>query len=95
MDLTDDNWVVDEFLHVWEQHVRLTDVVSWLRGHGMQVQRMTDYYDQEIPLDVTYHSSSPVLAEKVGKLPFESQCHVIDMIVRPYWISLFAQKSSG
>ncbi len=95
VDLTDDNWVVDEFLHVWEQHVRLTDVVSWLRGHGMQVQRMTDYYDQEIPLDVTYHSSSPVLAEKVGKLPFESQCHVIDMIVRPYWISLFAQKSSG
>ena len=87
--------VVDEFLHVWEQHLRLTDVVSWLRGEGMQVQRMTDYYDQEIPLDVTYHSSSPVLAEKVGKLPFESQCHVIDMIVRPYWISLFAQKSSG
>ncbi|MGO8957963.1 MAG: class I SAM-dependent methyltransferase [Streptosporangiaceae bacterium] len=95
VDLTDDNWVVDEFLHVWEQHLRLTDVVSWLRAQGMQVQRMTDYYDQEIPLDVTYHSSSPVLAEKVGKLPFESQCHVIDMIVRPYWISLFAQKSSG
>jgi SAM-dependent methyltransferase len=95
VDLADDNWVVDEFLHVWEQHLRLSDVVSWLRGHGMQVQRMTDYYDQEIPLDVTYHSSSPVFAEKVAKLPFESQCHVIDMIVRPYWISLFARKASA
>jgi len=95
VDLSDDNWVVDEFLHVWEQHLRLSDVVSWLRSQGMQVRRMTDYYDQEIPLDITYHSSSPVFAEKVGKLPFESQCEVIDMIVRPYWISLFAQKANA
>jgi SAM-dependent methyltransferase len=95
VDLSDDNWVVDEFLHVWEQHLRLTDVVSCLRAQGMQIRRMTDYYDQEIPLDVTYHSSSPVFAEKVGKLPFESQCDVIDMIVRPYWISLFAQKANA
>lgn len=95
VDLSDDNWVVDEFLHVWEQHLRLSDVVSWLRSYGMQVRRMTDYYDQEIPLDITYHSSSPVFAAKVGKLSFEDQCHVIDMIVRPYWISLFAEKSSG
>lgn len=94
VDLSDENWVVDEFLHVWEKHLRLADVVSWLRGHGMVVQRMTDYYDQEIPLDVTYHSTSPVFAERVGKLPFESQCHVIDMIVRPYWISLFAQRAA-
>jgi SAM-dependent methyltransferase len=95
VDLSDDSWVVDEFLHVWEKHLRLTDVVSWLRSHGMEIQRMTDYYDQEIPLDVTYHSTNPVFAEKVGKLPFEAQCHVIDMIVRPYWISLFAQKASA
>lgn len=95
VDLSDDNWIVDEFLHVWEKHLRLADVASWLRQQGMQVRRMTDYYDQEIPLDVTYHTNSPVLAEKVGKLPFESQCHVIDMIVRPYWISLFAQKANA
>jgi SAM-dependent methyltransferase len=95
VDLSDDNWVVDEFLHVWEQHLRLADVVAGLRSQGMQIRRMTDYYDQEIPLDITYHSSSPVFAEKVGKLPFESQCHVIDMIVRPYWISLFAQKANA
>ena len=93
VDLADDNWVVDEFLHVWEQHLRLTDVVSCLRGQGMEVRRMTDYYDQEIPLDVAHHSSSPEFAERVGRLSFEDQCHVIDMIVRPYWISLFAQKA--
>ena len=93
VDLSDDNWVVDEFLHVWEKHLRLSDVVSWLRGQRMEVLRMTDYYDQEIPLDVTHHSSSPEFAERVGKLSFEDQCHVIDMIVRPYWISLFAQKA--
>jgi SAM-dependent methyltransferase len=95
VDLSDDSWVFDEFLHVWEKHLKLADVVSWLRDSGMTVHRMTDYYDQEIPLDVTYHSTSPLFAERVGKLGFESQCHVIDMIVRPYWISLFAQKASA
>jgi SAM-dependent methyltransferase len=93
VDLADDNWVVDEFLHVWEQHLRLSNVVSWLRGQRMEVLRMTDYYDQEIPLDVRHHSSSPEFAERVGKLPFENQCQVIDMIVRPYWLSVFAQKA--
>ena len=93
VDLTDDNWVVDEFLHVWEKHLRLSDVVRWLREMRMEVLRMTDYYDQEIPLDVTHHSGSPEFADRVGKLSFENQCDVIDMIARPYWISLFAQKA--
>ncbi|HEX4657622.1 MAG TPA: hypothetical protein VH307_09565 [Streptosporangiaceae bacterium] len=91
--MSDDNWVVDEFLHVWGKHLRLSDVVSWLRGQRMQVLRMTDYYDQEIPPDVTHYSSSPEFADRVGRLSFESQCGVIDMIARPYWISLFAQKA--
>jgi SAM-dependent methyltransferase len=93
VDLTDDNWVVDEFLHVWEKHLRLADVVRWLRELRMEVLRMTDYYDQEIPLDVTYHSGSPEFAERISRLSFEDQCDVIDMIARPYWISLFAQKA--
>jgi SAM-dependent methyltransferase len=93
VDLADDNWVVDEFLHVWEKHLRLTDVVRWLREQGMEVLRLTDYYDQEIPLDVTHHSGSPEFAERIGKLSFEDQCDVIDMIARPYWLSLFAQKA--
>jgi SAM-dependent methyltransferase len=93
VDLADDNWVVDEFLHVWEKHVRLSDVVSWLRGQHMEVLHMTDYYDQEIPLDVARHSSSAEFAQQAAALSLEDQCHVIDMIVRPYWISLFAQKA--
>lgn len=95
VDLDDDNWVVDEFLHVWEKHLQLQDVVSWLSGQGMRVVRMTDYYDQEIPLEVGCHSSSPAFTAMVEKLPFESQCHVIEMIVRPYWLSLFAEKAGA
>lgn len=95
VDLGDDTWVVDEFLHVWERHLLLRDVVAWLAGQGMRVLRMTDYYDQEIPLDVAAHSSNPVFAAMTEKLPFQSQCHVIDMIVRPYWLSLFAEKIGG
>jgi len=95
IDLDDDNWVVDEFLHVWEKHLQLRDVVSWLRDQEMRVVRMTDYYDQEIPLEVGCHSSSSAFTAMAEKLPFESQCHVIDMIVRPYWLSLFAEKASA
>jgi SAM-dependent methyltransferase len=95
VDLEDDNWVVDEFLHVWEQHLRLGDVVSWLGEQGMRVLRLTDYYDQEIPLDPGSHSTSPIFAAMVEKLPFERQCDVIDMIVRPYWLSLFTEKTDA
>lgn len=95
VDLDDDNWVVDEFLHVWENHLQLRDIVSWLGMSGMRVLRMTDYYDQEIPLEASCHSSNPAFTAMVEKLPFESQCHVIEMIVRPYWLSLFAEKTGA
>jgi SAM-dependent methyltransferase len=93
VDLSDDVWVVDEFLHVWEKHIPLRDVVVWLEAEGMEVLKMTDYYDQEIPLDIARHSTSEPFIERVRQLPFADQCHVIDMIVRPYWLSLFARKS--
>jgi len=32
-------------------------------------------------------------AERISGLSFEDRCDVIDMIARPYWISLFAQKA--
>jgi len=94
VDLSDDVWVVDEFLHVWEKHLPLRDVVSWLEAQGMEVLKMTDYYDQEISLDISRHSTSDAFIERVRQLPFADQCHVIDMIVRPYWLSLFARKAS-
>ena len=92
VDLHDDDWVVDEFLHVFENHLQLADVVAWLEGNGLAVLRLTDYYDQEIPLDVAEHSASPGFVRRVQGLPFAQQCGVLEMIVRPYWISLFAQK---
>lgn len=92
VDLSDDVWVVDEFLHVWEKHLPLRDVVSWLEAEDMEVLKMTDYYDQEISLDIARHSTSDAFIERVRQLPFADQCHVIDMIVRPYWLSVFARK---
>lgn len=94
VDLSDDVWVVDEFLHVWENHLSLRDVVRWLQAQGMEILKMTDYYDQEISLDIARHSTSEAFVERVRRLPFADQCHVIDMIVRPYWLSLFARKAS-
>jgi hypothetical protein len=38
-------------------------------------------------------AGGPEFADRVDRLSFESQCDVIDMIARPYWISLFAQKA--
>jgi SAM-dependent methyltransferase len=92
VDLHDEDWVVDEFLHVWENHLKLADIVSWLEANSMEVLRLTDYYDQEIPLDVAEHSASPEFVRRVKRLPFAQQCGVLEMIVRPYWISLLAQK---
>lgn len=92
VDLDDDDWVVDEFLHVWEHHYPLRDVVGWFQGEGMKVLRMTDYYNQEISLDIAQHSTSQPFIERVKALPFAEQCHIIDMIVRPYWLSLIVQK---
>jgi SAM-dependent methyltransferase len=93
VDITDDVWVVDEFLHVWEKHLTLRDVVTWLEAEGMEVLKMTDYYDQEISLDIARHSTSEAFIERVRQLGFADQCHIIDMIVRPYWLSLFARKA--
>lgn len=93
VDLSDDSWVVDEFLHVWESHLTLREVVTWLQDAGLEVLHMTDYYDQEISLDIARHSTSEAFVDRVRELPFAERCHVIDMIVRPYWLSLFARKA--
>jgi len=85
--------VVDESLHVWETHLPLRDVVTRLQAQDLPVLKMTDYYDQEISLDVARHFTSDAFIERVRQLPFADQCHVIDMIVRPYWLSLFARKA--
>lgn len=92
VDLGDDDWVVDEFLHVWERWLPLADVVRWCREAGLKLWRLTDYYDQEISLDIGSHSTSPEFVERVRRLPFTQQCHVIDLIARPYWLSLIVQK---
>jgi hypothetical protein len=71
----------------------ITNAHAYLRG--ITALRMTGYYGQEISLDVAAHSTSAVFAAMAEKLPLESQCRVIEMIVRPYWLSLAAAKSGG
>lgn len=56
---------------------------------GITALRMTGYYD------VAAHSTSAVFAAMAEKLPLESQCRVIEMIVRPYRLSLVAEESGG
>jgi hypothetical protein len=95
VDLDGDTGVADEFLRVWEQRLLLRDMVMRLSEQRMRMLHMTFHYDQEIPLDVAAHSASRGFAAMAGKPPVESQCHVIEMIARPYRLSLFAEKTGG
>lgn len=95
VDLDVDAWVVDEFLHVWERHERLKDMVGWLAAAGMQVLALSDYDNHDIPLDIACHTSSPALQQRVRALPFVARCHVIDLMVRPYWLAILARKGAG
>lgn len=92
VDIKDKIWVVDEFLHVWEQHFKLKDIIQWLQNEGMRIINLTDYYDNEISLNINNHSSNTRFINRVNQLNFTQQCHLIDLLVRPYWVSLFAQK---
>jgi SAM-dependent methyltransferase len=92
VDLADDAWIVDEFLHVWERPLRLRDLVVLLDGAGLDVVRLTDYYDEEIPLDPALHLREGRFAERARHLPFEQRCHLVELLARPYWLSLIARK---
>ena len=92
VDLGDDDWVVDEFLHVWERWLELREVVSWCLEQRLEICRLTDYYDHEISLDIERHSTSSEFVTRVRGLSFVEQCHVVDLIARPYWLSLFVHK---
>ncbi|MDJ0516914.1 MAG: class I SAM-dependent methyltransferase [Trichodesmium sp. MO_231.B1] len=92
VELDSDNWVVDEFLHVWEKHIKLVDLVQWLQDNNMEVKLLTDFYDQEIPLDIAKHTTNNDFINRVSSLPFVQQCAVIELLTRPYWLSVIAQK---
>ncbi len=94
VDLDDDDWVVDEFLHAWEQPLRLRDVVRCLDASGVQVVGLTDYYDAPISLDPSRHLPPGHLSELAAELSFERRCHLVDLLVRPYWLSVLAVKQS-
>ncbi len=92
VDLSDDAWVVDEFLHAWESPLRLRDVVRTLQAGGLEPFLLTDYYGERIPLDPAEHLRNRHLVELAGRLELLERCHLVDLMVRPYWLSVFAQK---
>ena len=95
VDVMDDDWVVDEFLHVWERPITLQEAVGWLEEAGLEILHLTDYYDAEISLDPGAHLTDPELVARARGLPFAMRCHLVDLLVRPYWLSLFARKTTG
>lgn len=94
VDFEDTDWVVDELLHVWEKHLHFKDVAMWLQESGLELLRLTDYNDQEISLNVADHSNASVVVDNAERLPFIERCNLIDLLVRPYWISALARKPS-
>ncbi len=95
VDLDDDDWVVDEFLHAWEQPLKLGEVVGCLGSSGLAAVVLTDYYDEPISLDPARYLPPGPLSELAAGLPFEQQCHLVDLLARPYWLSVLAVKQSG
>lgn len=92
VDLADAAWIVDEYLHVWERPIVLGELAGWLRDADMEVLALTDYYCQPIALDPAEHLRSPELAKRAGQLSFERRCHLVELLVRPYWLSVLARK---
>ena len=92
VDLSDDAWVVDEFLHVWERPITLRQAVTWLEDAALDVVRVTDYDNTEIALDPALYLHSESLAARARRLPFADRCHLVDLLVRPYWLALLAVK---
>ena len=95
VDLGDDDWVVDEFLHAWEQPLKLGEVVGCLGSAGLQVVDLTDYYDEPISLDPARHLLPGPLRPPASHLSFERRCHLVDLLARPYWLSVLAVKQPG
>jgi ubiquinone/menaquinone biosynthesis C-methylase UbiE len=91
-DMSDDDWVVDEFLHVHEQHISLEELANWYDEVGFEVIRMNDFYMNEISMDIKDHSTNQNFIDRVSKLPFPKRLKVIDMIERPYWACLVGKK---
>lgn len=94
VDLSDDAWVVDEFLHVWERPLRLQEVVRELAAGGLEVFRLTDYGDEDISLDPGAHVADSELGEQARRLPFDQRCHLVELMARPYWLSVLARKET-
>ncbi|MBF0482798.1 MAG: methyltransferase domain-containing protein [Desulfovibrionaceae bacterium] len=90
--IDDDDWVVDEFLNVHERHIQLAELGQWFENAGFELLRLTDYYNQDIPLDAAAYSANPGFIERFRALPRHKRLEVVDILAKPYWLSPVGRK---
>lgn len=72
--------------------ISLREIVEWYIEAGLSVEKLTDYYNNEISLDINDYSKNSEFIRKVRRLEFLDQVKIIDMIEKSYWISLVGQQ---
>jgi len=91
-DLSCENWLVDEFSHVHEQHIHLRDLAKWYRRCDLDILQLTDYYTHPISLNIKDYSHSEKFIDEVNLLAGADRLHIIELLVRPYWLCLVGRK---
>ncbi len=92
--------IVDEFLHVHEIHIRLAELVRWYGEEGIDVIDFTDWNNNQISMDIKFHTTSPLVIKRFGEMgePGKKlnpqQAELIDSHKPQYWIALLGKKSS-
>lgn len=94
VDIEDDDWVVDEFLHVWERHISLVELYDWFAENDVELFHVSNYYNQPISLDIATYNTDEDFVLRAKELPLRDRLKLLDLLERPYWISSFGQKKA-
>jgi len=90
VDLAADAWVVDEFLHEHEHHIRLAELAEW--SAPRTAEALTDYDCNPISLFLSSHNTDQSWVREM--LDREVNVYeAIDLIARPYWLGWSARKA--
>jgi ubiquinone/menaquinone biosynthesis C-methylase UbiE len=92
VDLDDDNWLVDEVLHVWEQHFTMEQVYSWLKQNNIEVLFWLGFDNKPIETDLEKLCGT-ALRDLYPNVSPEGKLKIIERILSPYWLSPVGRKS--
>lgn len=90
VNLAADEWVVDEFLHEHEQHIRLSELATWCEPRAWA--ELTDYNCDPIPLFLSAHNKDETWVRDY-MASGRDVLDAIDLIARPYWLGWTARKA--